>query len=112
MLNVEVPVYDHTKGWQHNRQHHNLRAAKIGANQEKFVLSKREALCELSNMIAEFKAAVGDKAVAIQQFAKDNDIEHLIDFEVWDYDVPDLTAIANSDPIQSALSWMASTQDC
>jgi hypothetical protein len=112
-LNIPFVPYDRDKGWEHNKLHYESRDKPVFARQALEVYSKREALAKITLMIEELKAmGIQEKLEEIRKFARDNDIDSMIDFCAWGNEFDDMHMIIESDPATSAMNWMASTQDC
>lgn len=112
-LKVEFVPYVQGAGWEVNRLHYQSREKPTFARQALEVYSKREALAKLALMIEELKAiGIQEKLEEIRKFARDNGVDSMVDFCAWGNDFDDFDAILESNPFDSAISWMASTQDC
>jgi hypothetical protein len=96
--------------WEENRPREQLAGLKRQAKQINDVLSKREALGKIAEMIAAFKNHVEKGAEEIREFAKNNDIDCMLDFEPWDTYCID--PILESDPLNAAIKWMHSDHSC
>lgn len=61
-------------------------------------------------MIATFKAYVEGQHEAIIKYAKDNDLDGMLDFCVWD--TYSIDPVLESNPVEAALKWMHSDHSC
>lgn len=114
ILTMEVPAYrkaeDGESGWTLNRERSLIMDKKRIIGQEQKVCDKRFALGTLAEMIKSFKDTVDGQAEAIRQYAKDHDLDEMLDFCPWEtYSVD---PILESDPISSAVKWMNSDHSC
>jgi hypothetical protein len=97
--------------WEENRPRELLAAQKREAKQVNEVLSKREALGKLAEMIEAFKERVSIDADSIREFAKNNDIDNMLDWCPWDTWSVD-PILESTDPLESAVKWMHSDHSC
>jgi hypothetical protein len=112
-LSIKFVPYDRDKGWEHNRLHYESRERPAFARQALEVYSKREALAKIALMIEELKAiGIQEKLEEIRKFARDNGVDSMVDFCAWGNEFDDFDSILESNPVDSAFRWMASTQDC
>lgn len=106
ILSMEVPPYRQS----YNRERHLIMDKKRIAAQEQLVCDKRFALGTLAEMIKTFKESVDSQADAIRQYAKDHNLDELLDFCIWE--IYSIDPILESDPIGSAVKWMHSDHSC
>lgn len=109
---IDTPLPERVKdgGWEENRPREQLAGCQRQAEQINQVLSKREALGNIAEMIASFKDTVEKGAEEIREFAKNNDIDCMLDFEPWD--TYSIDPILESDPLNAAIKWMHSDHSC
>lgn len=81
------------------------------ARQELKVYNKREALAKLAEMIEDLKE-MSKKAEAIQEFAKENDLENMVSFCCWSDTEYELDNIVRADVESDAMQWMRSNHNC
>lgn len=114
ILAIEVPPYriagEGESHWTVNRDRSLIMDKKRMVEQEQKVCDKRFALGTLAEMIKTFKDSIDGQADAIRQYAKDHDLDEMIDFCPWEtYSVD---PILESDPISAAVKWMHSDHSC
>lgn len=110
ILDTPLPEWVKDGGWDRNREREQLTGLQRQAKQINDVLSKREALGKIAEMIAAFKDHVEKGAEEIREFAKNNDIDCMLDFEPWD--TYSIDPILESDPLNAAIKWMHSDHSC
>lgn len=113
-LSIPVPAWrnptEEESGWVVNRERSKIINSQMLFRQEQKVCDKRFALATLAEMIKEFKSSVQGQHEAIIKYAKDNDLDDMLDFCV--YDTYSVDPVLESDPIGSALKWMHSDHSC
>lgn len=114
ILAMDVPKYKAAEAgeshWTVNRERNLILDKKRIAQQEQKVCDKRFALGVLAAMIKTLKDSVEGQAEAIRQYAKDHDLDDMLDFCPWEtYSVD---PILESDPISAAVQWMHSDHSC
>ena len=114
VLNVEPPAFrvagEGESHWEVNRERSRIIDSQSRFRQEQKVCDKRFALGTLAEMIKTFKESVDGQADAIRQYAKDHDLDEMLDFCPWE--TYSIDPILESDPIGAAVKWMHSNHSC
>ena len=111
ILDEPLPKWVPGSTWAENRPREVLASKQREAKQIEEVLSKREVLGKLAEMIEAFKERVNTDAEVIREFAKNNDIDNMLDWCPWDTWSVDPIMDANN-PLESAIKWMHSDHSC
>lgn len=82
------------------------------ARQELKVYEKREALAKLSEMLEDLQKSMAEKVEAVQEFAKENDLENMVSFCCWSDSQWEIGNMVNADVEHDAMKWMSSNHDC
>lgn len=111
IMNTPLPQWVPGTSWEENRPREILARQQREAQQIEEVLSKRKVLGKLAEMIAEFRERVNTDAESIREFAKNNDLDSMLDWCPWDtYSVDPI--MDAGDPLESAIKWMHSDHSC
>lgn len=114
VLSVEVPPFriagEGESHWEVNRERNRIVESQRRFRQEQKVCDKRFALLQLAALIDKFKSSVEGQHEAIIKYAKDNDLEEMLDFCVWD--TYSIDPVLESNPVEAALKWMHSDHSC
>lgn len=81
------------------------------ARQALEVYGAREKLAQLAVMIESLKGLAG-KIEEVQDFAKENGLEHMVNFCSWSDPFSTLDSIIQCDPEDDAMQWMHSDHSC
>lgn len=109
--NTPVPKWEQSGSWDRNWHRDEVIRSQSEVEQIEEVLSKREQLAQLAEMLKNFKENTTAAAKEISDFVKKHDMDSMVDFDVYsecDY----YGMIDTNDVVGDALRWASSDHSC